>query len=98
VVGKPLKLSELKKEVREAVEALVGKGWEARKEGHKGRLYCPCELGCTTIPVPGTPRDAGTAAKRIRDAAARCPKPEDSPQRSPARRREAESDTPNAQD
>jgi hypothetical protein len=97
VVGKPLKTSELKKEIREVVKALVGKGWEAREEEHKGRLYCPCELACTTIPIPGTPKNAGTAARRIREAAARCPKPEDSPQRSPVRRRESDPDAPDDQ-
>lgn len=90
MVGKELKSSGLKKEVREAVDALLEKGWALHREGHKGRLYCPCSLGCTTIPVPSTPRDAGTAARRIREAAARCPKPEDSPQRSLARKRDIE--------
>ncbi len=90
MVGKTLKTSELKKELRQVVESLVAEGWSARKEGHKGRLYCPC--GCSTIPVPGTPRDVDVAAKRIREAAARCPKPEDSPQRSPARKREPSTD------
>lgn len=88
MVGKKLKTSELKKEVREVVEALVARGWDARKEGHKARLYCPCDSGCTTIPVPGSPANAGNAARRIRAAAGRCPKPEDSPQRSLARKRE----------
>ena len=89
MVGKTLKTSELKKEVREAVEALIARGWTARKEGHKARLYCPCELGCTTIPVPGSPANAGNAAKRIVSAAGRCPLPEDSPQRSLTRKRES---------
>ncbi|MFI0722774.1 hypothetical protein [Streptomyces sp. NPDC021224] len=89
MVGKDLKVSSLRKEIREVVEELLAKGWSVHTEGHKGRLYCPCALGCTTIPVPGTPSNPGSAARRIRSAAARCPKPEDSPQRSLARKRDA---------
>lgn len=84
---KPLKTSGLKKEIREVVELLVKDGWNAFAAGHKGRLVCPCETGCTTIPIPGSPANVGVAARRIKEAAARCPKPEDSPQRSLARKR-----------
>ncbi|GAA2921230.1 hypothetical protein GCM10020221_16790 [Streptomyces thioluteus] len=69
------------KEVRQALKQLVDKGWVLRKEGHWGRLYCPCDGGCTSISVPGTPRDPHQAARRIERRAAWCPLPEDDPRR-----------------
>ncbi|MGW2541405.1 hypothetical protein ACWC5I_11145 [Kitasatospora sp. NPDC001574] len=64
------------------LKKLVADGWTLRHESHWGKLYCPCENRCTTIPVAGTPQNPSREAKRIRAAAARCPKPADSPQRS----------------
>lgn len=75
-----------KKDVRKALEALVVQGWKIYEDGHWGTHYCPCEARCTTIPVGGTPGNPTREAKRIRHAAGRCPKPEDSPQRSLAGR------------
>lgn len=68
------------KDVRRLLKRLTAEGWSLRKEGHWGRLYCPCR--CTTIPVSGTPRDAARHARRIGHLAARCPLPEDDPRRS----------------
>ena len=69
------------KEIREVVERLVKAGWELRAEGHKATSYCPCEGQCPTIPVPGTPRNAGSAARRIERRAKLCPLPPDDPRR-----------------
>lgn len=69
--------------IRSALRELVRQGWILRKEGHWGRLYCPCrDGGCTAIPVAGTPKNPGQEAKRIRRLAARCPLPPDDPRRS----------------
>jgi hypothetical protein len=67
------------KEVREVLKDLREQGWVLRQEGHWGRLYCDC--GCTRIQVPGTPRNSGRAARRIRQEARRCPMPPDDPRR-----------------
>ena len=70
-------------DVRRVLRALVRKGWTLRKEGHWGKLYCPCDGGgCTTIPVPGTPENASQAARRITRLAARCPLKPGDPRRS----------------
>lgn len=72
------------KEVRAVLRRLVAVGWTLRKEGHWGRLYCPCVGGgCLTIPVPGTPKDQGRAARRIGQRAHLCPLPEGDPRRAP---------------
>ncbi|MFE2025283.1 hypothetical protein ACFW9V_09030 [Streptomyces hygroscopicus] len=84
MVGRELSAADHpKKEVRMALERLVARGWTIRKEGHWGRLYCPCEGRCLTIPVPGTPPNADRAARRIAARAALCPLPEDDPRRTP---------------
>ncbi|MCD0483244.1 hypothetical protein LO771_12710 [Streptacidiphilus sp. ASG 303] len=73
-----------RKEVREVLQRLVcDRGWTLRKGGHWGVLHCSCSPLCTRVLVPGTPRSASTAARRIAQAAARCPKPEDDPSRPP---------------
>ena len=60
--------------VRKVLKKLVKKHWVLRKEGHWGRLYCPCsDGGCTTIPVSGTPGNADIEARKIERLAARCP-------------------------
>lgn len=83
MVGKPLTAASIQyKDVRKVVEKLLAEGWTLRKEGHGARLYCPCEGGCTTIPVAGTPRNEGNLAKRITKMAQRCPLPPDGPNRS----------------
>lgn len=79
MVGKELSLSELPKELREVIAPLIKKGWLLLKEGHKGRLVCPC--GCSAFDVPGTPRNAGNRAKRIKRESSRCPLPPDDPRR-----------------
>jgi hypothetical protein len=71
-----------KKDIRKVLEKLVAERWTIHADGHWGKLYCPCENRCTTIPVPSTPKNPSRDAKRIRYAAGRCPKPADSPQRS----------------
>ncbi|MFF7457370.1 hypothetical protein [Kitasatospora sp. NPDC008115] len=82
MVGKELGLRDIQsKEIRDAIAPLIADGWRIFKEGHKARLRCPCDNRCTTLPIPGTPRDAGNAAKRIKREASRCPLPADSPQR-----------------
>lgn len=83
MVGPPLRAGDhSKKEIRTALEKLEAEGWRIHKDGHWGKVYCPCDSHCTTIPVSSTPRNAGNEAKRIARLAARCPLPEDSPQRS----------------
>lgn len=84
MVGKPLDASSIQsKDVRKVVEELLKEGgWTLRKEGHGARLHCPCESACTTIPVPGTPRNEGNLARRIARTARRCPLPPDAPNRS----------------
>ncbi|MGW2054806.1 hypothetical protein ACWCOZ_12910 [Streptomyces sp. NPDC001840] len=82
MVGRELSAGDhQKKEVRLVLERLVAQGWTLRKEGHWGRLYCPCERPCLTIPVPGTPQNAGRAARRIVARAALCPLPDEDPRR-----------------
>lgn len=73
-------------EIRRVLEELDKQKWVLRDEGHWGRLYCPCAGKCTTIPVPGTPRNPGQAARRIARVAARCPLDPDDPRRSLAGR------------
>ncbi|GAA3749461.1 hypothetical protein HDA32_001129 [Spinactinospora alkalitolerans] len=68
------------KEVRKVLKKLVEQGWTLHKEGHWGRLYCDC--GCSCVQVPGTPKNADRAARRIKQEAGRCPLPEDDPRRS----------------
>lgn len=70
-----------KKEVRQVLEKWADQGWKIHKDGHLGKLYCPCEARCTTIPVSGTPQNASSHARRIDRLAARCPLPDDSPLR-----------------
>lgn len=83
MTGSPLRASgHAKPEVRKVLEALVDDGWELRKEGHWGKLYCSCQPNCTRISVPGTPRNADVAARQIARAAARCPLPAGDPRRS----------------
>ena len=71
------------KDVRRLLKRLTSEGWTLRKEGHWGRLYCPCS--CTTIPVSGTPRVPSRHAGHIARMAARCPLPEGDPRRAPGR-------------
>jgi hypothetical protein len=70
-------------EVRRVLEDLVAEGWTLRREGHWGRLYCPCkDGGCTTIPVGGTLPKPDWVAKKIKRLASRCPLDLDDPRRS----------------
>ncbi|MGU3586393.1 hypothetical protein ACLBYD_24890 [Rhodococcus sp. C26F] len=65
----------LNKEVYAVVEDLVKKqGWRLRKQGHAYALYCPCEdERANFITVPGTSKNPGNAAKRLKRSASRCP-------------------------
>ncbi len=63
----------LKPDVWREVQAAYDQGWTIRKQGHALRLYCPCGASDGTIVVPGSPRNAGNAARRIRQDVARCP-------------------------
>lgn len=66
----------LDKEVYDVVEHLVKKGgWRLRKQGHAYGLYCPCtdDERANFIALPGTSKNPGNAAKRVRRSAARCP-------------------------
>ncbi|MEF3118425.1 hypothetical protein [Streptomyces chrestomyceticus] len=71
-----------KKDVRRVLEKWTARGWTLRKDGHWGRLYCPCAGRCTVIPVAGTPRSATAHARVIDRLAARCPLPDDAANRS----------------
>lgn len=72
------------KEIRVVLKQLVADGWVLRKEGHWGRLYCPCVGGgCLTVPVPGTPENPGRAARNLARRAKLCPLPEGDPRRAP---------------
>jgi hypothetical protein len=53
-----------KKEVEAAVAAAEARGWRWRKQGHWGRLYCPCadQNGCQ-VGVNGTPKNAGVRVR-----------------------------------
>ncbi|MFF8385083.1 hypothetical protein ACF053_15755 [Streptomyces kanasensis] len=83
MTGRDLKASDHpRKEVRRVLEKWTALGWALRKEGHWGRLYCPCGAGCTAIPVSGSPQNDGTHARRIDRMASRCPLPESAPSRS----------------
>lgn len=82
MVGRELSAADHQdKDVRRLLKQLTSDGWALRKEGHWGRLYCPCF--CTTIPVSGTPQNAARHASRIGRMAARCPLPEGDPRRPP---------------
>lgn len=77
-------------EVRKALKKLVKRRWILRKEGHWGRLYCPCDNGgCTTISVGGSPENPEREAVRITRIAARCPLKRGDPRRSLAGRRKS---------
>lgn len=83
MVGRDLNPSDHpRKEVRRVLERWAERGWKLCKEGHWGKLYCPCGAACTTIPVSGSPRDDGAHARRIDRLASRCPLPPDAPNRS----------------
>jgi hypothetical protein len=83
MTGRELKASDHpRKEVRKVLVKWTALGWVLRKEGHWGKLYCPCEAACTTVPVSGSPQNDGTHARRIDRMASRCPLPEDAPNRS----------------
>jgi hypothetical protein len=68
-----------KSEIRVILIRLKRDGWTIRVAAHWGTLYCPCQSHCTRIPVPGTPQNAGRAARRIANEARRCPLPPDDP-------------------
>jgi hypothetical protein len=61
------------KDVRKAVADAEDAGWQVKKgRNHRwGTLTCPC--GSHSVAVNSTPRDAGTHAKRIREAIVKCP-------------------------
>lgn len=65
----------LDKEVYDVVEDLVkNRGWRLREQGHKYAVYCPCTEGrANFITLPGTSKNPGNAAKRIKRSASRCP-------------------------
>lgn len=65
----------LDQEVYEVVADLVkNKGWRLREQGHKYALYCPCKDGrANFITLPGTSKNPGNAAKRVKRSASRCP-------------------------
>ncbi|PZT74366.1 hypothetical protein DNK56_11595 [Streptomyces sp. AC1-42W] len=70
------------KEIRVVLKQLVAAGWSLCKEGHWGRLYCPCpDRSCTTIPVPGTAGNPSRTARSIARRARLCPLPEGDPRR-----------------
>ncbi len=73
--------SHTKKDLRDILKDLVAAGWKITSGGHWGTLHCPCEDTCLTIPVPGTPKNPSNAARRISQAAKRCPLPEGDPRR-----------------
>lgn len=62
------------KEVEAAVSEAEAKGWTLKAQGHWGRLYCPqadrdgCQIG-----VNGTPKNAETHARQVKQAVNRCP-------------------------
>ncbi|OAH43496.1 hypothetical protein AYJ66_04360 [Dietzia cinnamea] len=65
----------LAKEIYDVVEVLVkDEGWRLRVQGHKYALYCPCTHDrANFITIPGTPKNAKDAARRIKRSAAKCP-------------------------
>ncbi|WP_170323127.1 hypothetical protein [Gordonia effusa] len=69
--------NEVKKEIFDALEQLCAQGFKLRKQGHKFGLYCPWLPGdgqrAHFISVPGTPRNPSVAARRLLQAAKRCP-------------------------
>ncbi len=71
---------EVHKDIWAVIRPLMRSGWTARRAGHKFYLYCPCGgAGSTRIAIPGTPRDAGNAARRIGQQAGHCPERHDLP-------------------
>ena len=75
VAGDWVSASELRREVPQQIyETLVqleASGWRLRRAAHKATLYCPC--GADTIAVPGSPKNADNAARRLLREASRCP-------------------------
>ena len=73
-VGLPEARRGLVKEIYEVVEALVrDEGWWLRRQGHKYALYCPCGSEGGFVTLPGTPKNAGAAAKTVRRKTRHCP-------------------------
>lgn len=68
---------EVDDEVYDAVLEAVEAGWMLAKQGHKWRLYCPCGTrdgaDGAACSVPGTSRNPGNAARRLRRNLERCP-------------------------
>jgi hypothetical protein len=65
----------LDKEIYDVVAELVkNHGWRLREQGHKYAIYCPCtEDRANFITLPGTSKNPGNAARRVKRSASRCP-------------------------
>jgi hypothetical protein len=59
------------KEINDAIEKLVAAGWTLAEQGHKYRLWCPCNE--MFVRVDGSPRNPSWAARQILRQAAHCP-------------------------
>jgi len=65
--------SEIDKDMRPGVEALVAKGWRLRRQGHKFRAYCPCGHPEGQTRIDGSPKDMQRHRDRLERAAELCP-------------------------
>lgn len=65
---------EIHKDVYAVLEPLEASGWTVRRQGHKIRIYCPCEGDdAISIRVDGTPKNPTGQARRIAREAGHCP-------------------------
>jgi hypothetical protein len=76
--GEWVELTNVRREVPQQIYAVIAelcrtRGFKVRRQGHKFYLYCPCGTDGAMISVPGTPRNADVAARRLRRAASHCP-------------------------
>jgi len=75
--GKRLQAHELRRQVPEEIYEVLLKaeadGWVIREQGHKASMYCPCGDRNGRVSIPGTPRNAGSAARRMERVMKHCP-------------------------
>ncbi|GAA3430539.1 hypothetical protein GCM10018954_001400 [Kutzneria kofuensis] len=59
------------KTINAAIQELVDAGWTVVEQGHRYRMWCPCNE--MWIRVDGTPKNPEGHARRMLREAARCP-------------------------
>lgn len=73
--------SSMDPDVYKAVAELCSAGWKLFRAGHGWRILCPCLTdegrSVAGAPVPHTPSNPGSTARRLRRNAEHCPESHD---------------------